>query len=76
MHCYCILAENTYYNYYTGIVFYLILLTNLIFATDGYRHYIALTGFRWLIIFAPLRISLYFGFGYDRINPNNAQILF
>lgn len=51
-------------------------LTNLMFATDGYGHYMGLTGFGWLISFAPLGISLYFAFGYDRISAENAQILF
>ena len=49
---------------------------NLMFATNGYRHYMGLTGFGWLISFAPLGISLYFAFGYDRISAENAQILF
>ena len=51
-------------------------LTNLMFDTDGYGHYMGLTGFGWLISFAPLGISLYFAFGYDRISAENAQILF
>lgn len=52
------------------------ILTNLMFATDGYGHYMGLTGFGWLISFAPLGISLYFAFSYDRISTENAQILF
>ena len=51
-------------------------LTNLMFVTDGYGHYMGLTGIGWLISFAPLGISLYFAFGYDRISAENAQILF
>ena len=57
-------------------VFTLPTLTNLMFVTDGYGHYMGLTGFGWLISFAPLGISLYFAFGYDRISAENAQILF
>lgn len=57
-------------------VFTLPTLTNLVFATNGYGCYIGLTGFGWLISFAPLGISLYFAFGYDRISAKNAQILF
>jgi FtsH-binding integral membrane protein len=51
-------------------------LSNLMFVTDGYGHYVGLTGFGWLISFAPLGISLYFAFGYDRISTKNSQILF
>ena len=51
-------------------------LTNLMFVTDGYGHYMGLTAFGWLVSFAPLGISLYFAFGYDRISAENAQILF
>ena len=51
-------------------------LTNLMFVTDGYGYYMGLTVFGWLISFAPLGISLYFAFGYDRISAENAQILF
>lgn len=57
-------------------VFSLPALTNLMFVTDGFGHYMGLTGFGWLISFAPLAISLYFAFGYDRISSENAQILF
>ena len=51
-------------------------LTNMMFVTDGYGYYMRLTGFGWLISFAPLGISLYFAFGYNRINASNAQMLF
>ena len=51
-------------------------LTNLMFVTDGYGHYMGLTGMGWIISFAPLGISLYFAFGYDRISASNAQVLF
>lgn len=51
-------------------------LTNMMFVTDAYGHYMGLTGFGWLISFAPLGISLYFAFGYNRISASNAQMLF
>jgi hypothetical protein len=51
-------------------------LTNLMFATDVYGHYIGLTGIGWLITFAPLGISLYFTCGYSRISTDNAKMLF
>ena len=51
-------------------------LTDLMFVTNVYGHYMGLTGMGWLISFAPLGISLYFSFGYDRISASNAQILF
>lgn len=51
-------------------------LTNLMFVIDGYGHYVGLTGFGWLISFAPLGISLYFAFSYSRISAETIQILF
>lgn len=46
------------------------------FVTDGYGHYMRLTVFGWIISFAPLGISSYFAFGYNKISAENAQILF
>jgi len=51
------------------------LLTELMFVMD-HGYLVGLTGFGWLISFAPLGISLYFAFGYDRISADNAKMLF
>lgn len=39
-------------------------------------HLQGLTGIGVLVTFAPLAISLYFVFGFDKISPKNAKILF
>ena len=51
-------------------------LTNLMFnvTPDGYL--MGMTGIGWIVTFAPLGIALYFSFGFDRINAQNAQLLF
>jgi len=51
-------------------------LTNLMFITNIYGHYMGLTSIGWLVSFIPLAISLYFAFGYSRISADNARILF
>jgi len=56
-------------------VFSIPALTSLMFNMEmGYIT--GMTPVGWLISFAPLGISLYFAFGYDRITYENAQTLF
>jgi len=50
-------------------------LTSLMFNVEmGYVT--GMTPVGWIITFAPLGIALYFSFGFDRINAQNAQMLF
>ena len=51
-------------------------LTNLMFniTPDGYLA--GMTAIGWLVTFAPIGIILYFNFRLDRINAQNAQLLF
>lgn len=56
-------------------VFSIPALTSLMFNMEmGYVT--GMTPLGWLISFAPLGISLYFAFGYNRITYENAQTLF
>ena len=56
-------------------VFSIPALTSLMFNMEmGYVT--GMTPLGWLISFAPLGISVYFAFGYNRITYQNAQILF
>ena len=57
-------------------VFSVPMLTNMMFNIAPGGYLIGMTGIGWLITFAPLAISLYFAFGLDRINAQNAQMLF
>lgn len=51
-------------------------LTHLMFNMAPGGYFMGLTGIGWLISFAPLGISLYFAFGYNRMSYENAQTLF
>ena len=51
-------------------------LTIIIFNIGSDGQLIGMTGLGWMISFAPLGISLYFAFEYNRITTQNAQILF
>ena len=56
-------------------VFSIPALTSLMFNVEmGYIT--GMTPVGWIITFAPLGIALYFSFGFDRINAQNAQMLF
>lgn len=56
-------------------VFSIPALTSLMFNVEmGYVT--GMTPVGWIITFAPLGIALYFSFGFDRINAQNAQLLF
>ena len=57
-------------------VFSLPIFTNLMFNIAPGGYLVGMTGLGWLISLAPIGISLYFAFGYNRINTKNAQMLF
>lgn len=57
-------------------VFSVPVLTNLMFNIAPGGYLVGMTAIGWLISFAPLGISLYFAFGYERITAENAQMLF
>lgn len=57
-------------------VFSIPALSNVIFNIAPGGYLVGMTGIGWIISLAPLAIALYFNFGFDKINAQNAQILF
>lgn len=51
------------------------ILTHLMFNLSPESDLISITAIGWLVTFAPLGISLYFAFEFNKINVQNAQIL-
>jgi len=57
-------------------VFYIPSIANIMFNITPNGYLLGLTNIGWIISFAPLGISLFFSFGYSKINNESAQILF
>jgi len=51
-------------------------LTRIMFNVSSDGYFQGMTGVGTLVSFAPLGISLYFAFGFNRINAENAKVLF
>lgn len=58
------------------LVFSVPALTNLMFNVAPGGYLVGMTSIGWIVTFLPLGIALYFSFGYNKINAQNAQILF